>query len=133
MPGPEELSRAELLALLSAKDEQIDALVRVGKLTAQVKALVLKPGKDSATSSKPPSSDGPDRRPRGGSSRTRSGRKPGKQVGEPGTALCQVDDPDEVIPIQASRRVARDTTGGGPVMGYVAVRPMTWRRCRPRW
>jgi len=101
MPGPEELSRAELLALLSAKDEQIDALVRVGKLTAQVQALVLKLGKDSAMSSKPPSSDGPDRRPRGGSSRTRSGRKPGKQAGEPGSALCQVDDPDEVIPIQA--------------------------------
>jgi Family of unknown function (DUF6444) len=83
MPGPEELSRAQLLALLSAKDEQIDALVRVGKLTAQVQALVLKLGKDSASSSKPPSSDGPDRRRRGGSSRTRSGRKPGKQAGEP--------------------------------------------------
>ena len=93
---PEQLSREELLALLSAKDEQfeellaavvasdaakdarIDALlVMVGDLTAQVQALVLKLSKDSATSSNPPSSDGPDRRPRGGSSRARSGRKPG--------------------------------------------------------
>ena len=102
MPGPEELSREELLALLAAKDERIDALlVQVGELTRQVQTLVLKLGKDSATSSKPPSSDGPDRRPRGGSSRTRSGRKPGKQAGEPGTALYQVDDPDEVIAIPA--------------------------------
>jgi transposase len=117
---PEQLSREELLALLSAKDEQfvellaavvasdaakdarIDALlVQVGELTAQVQALVMKLSKDSATSSKPPSSDGPDRRPRGGSSRTRSGRRPGKQPGDPGTTLRLVDDPDERISIPA--------------------------------
>jgi transposase len=109
VPGPEELSREELLALLAAraaseaaKDERIDALlVMVGELTAQVQALVLRLGKDSSTSSKPPSSDGPERRPRGGSSRTRSGRAPGKQPGEPGTALRLVDDPDERIGIPA--------------------------------
>lgn len=120
MGEPEQLSREELLALLSAKDEQfvellaavvasdaakdarIDALlVQVGELTAQVQALVLKLSKDSATSSKPPSSDGPDRRPRGGSSRTRSGRKPGKQPGAPGTALRLVEDPNERIGIPA--------------------------------
>jgi len=100
--GPEELSREELFALLAAKDARIDALlVMVGELTAQVQALVLRLDKDSRTSSKPPSSDGPDRRPRGGSSRTRSGRKPGKQPGDPGTALRLVDDPDERIPIPA--------------------------------
>ncbi|WP_406386392.1 DUF6444 domain-containing protein [Streptomyces sp. NBC_01618] len=44
-----------------------------------MQALVLRLSKDSSTSSKPPSSDGPGKRPRGGSSRTRSGRKPGKQ------------------------------------------------------
>jgi transposase len=103
------LSREELLALLAArdaseavKDARIDALlVQVGELTAQVQALVLRLGKDSANSSKPPSSDGPGRRPRGGSSRKRSGRKPGKQPGEPGTALRLVDEPDERIPIPA--------------------------------
>ena len=70
-----------LLASLGARDERIDALlVTVGgtDLTAQVQALVLRLGKDSSTSSKPTSSDGPDRRPRGGSSRTSSGREPGK-------------------------------------------------------
>jgi transposase len=113
VPGPEELSREELLALLSsreadraaadaAKDARIDALlVTVGELTAQVQALVLKLGKDSSNSSKPPSSDGPGRRPRGGSSRKVSGRKPGKQPGDPGAALALVDDPAERIAIPA--------------------------------
>jgi transposase len=81
--GPDPAIAAELATLraqLLAKDERIDALlVQVGELTAQVQALVLKLSKDSSTSSKPPTSDGPGKRPRGGSSRTRSGRKPGKQ------------------------------------------------------
>jgi transposase len=109
VPDPGDLSREELLTLLAAreaadaaKDARIDALlVTVGELTAQVQALVLRLSKDSSTSSKPPSSDGPDRRPRGGSSRTVSGRRPGKQPGDPGTALRLVDDPDERIPIPA--------------------------------
>jgi transposase len=100
--GPEGLSREELLALLAAKDARIDALlVQVGELTAQVQALVLRLGKDSSNSSKPPSSDGPGRRPRGGSSRKVSGRRPGKQPGDPGTALRLVDDPDERVGIPA--------------------------------
>jgi transposase len=104
------MSREELLALLAAKDERIDALlVMVGELTAQVQALVLRLGQDSATSSKPPSSDGPDRRPRGGSSRTRSGRKPGKQPGDPGTALRLVDDPTERITVPAPAECACGT------------------------
>ena len=99
---PEGVSREELFALLAAKDARIDALlVQVGELTAQVQALVLRLSKDSSTSSKPPSSDGPDRRPRGGSSRRSSGRRPGKQPGDPGTALRLVDDPTERIGIPA--------------------------------
>jgi transposase len=101
-PEPSGLSREELFALLTAKDERIDALlVQIGELTAQVQALVLRLGKDSRSSSKPPSSDGPDRRPRGGSSRTSSGRKPGKQAGEAGTALRLVDNPNDRIGIPA--------------------------------
>jgi transposase len=112
VPEPEPLSREELLAMIAelraadaAKDARIDALlVQVGELTAQVQALVLRLSKDSSNSSRPPSSDGPgsrDRRPRGGSSRKVSGRKPGKQPGDPGTALRLVDDPDERIGIPA--------------------------------
>jgi transposase len=104
-----ELSREELLALIgelravdAAKDVRIDALlVTVGELTARVQALVLRLGKDSSNSSKPPSSDGPGRRPRGGSSRKASGRRPGKQPGDPGAALALVDDPGERIAIPA--------------------------------
>jgi transposase len=111
------MSREELLALVevlragdAVKDARIDGLlVMVGELTAQVQALVLRLGKDSATSSRPPSSDGPDRRPRGGSSRTRSGRKPGKQPGDPGTALRLVDDPSERIAIPAPAHCACGT------------------------
>lgn len=97
--------RGELAAARSreaAKDERIDQLlVQIAELTTQVQALVLRLSKDSSTSSKPPSSDGPDKRPRGGSSRTRSGRKPGKQPGDPGTTLRQVEDPNERITIPA--------------------------------
>lgn len=115
---PEELSREELLALLAArdasdaaKDARIDALlVQVGELTAQVQALILKLGKDSSNSSKPPSSDGPGRRPRGGSSRKASGRKPGKQPGDPGKALQLVEDPDERIAIPAPAACACGTS-----------------------
>lgn len=109
---PEEGLVSELAALRgdlaaarereAVKDERIDALlVQVGELTAQVQALVLRLSKDSSTSSKPPSSDGPGRRPRGGSSRTKSGRKPGKQPGDPGTTLRQVEVPDHRITIPA--------------------------------
>lgn len=109
MPDSEPLSREELLALLAAREEalaardaRIDALlVQVGELTAQVQTLVLRLSKDSSNSSQPPSSDGPARRPRGGSSRKASGRRPGKQPGDPGTALRLVDDPDERIGIPA--------------------------------
>ncbi|MGW3985373.1 IS66 family transposase, partial [Streptomyces mirabilis] len=91
-----------LRAQLTAKDERIDQLlVQIAELTTQVQALVLRLSKDSSTSSKPPSSDGPGKRPRGGSSRTRSGRKPGKQPGDRGTTLRQVDDPNERITIPA--------------------------------
>ena len=102
---PEHGVAAELVFLraqLAAKDERIDLLlVQIAELTTQVQALVLRLSKDSSTSSKLPSSVGPGKRPRGGSSRTRSGRKPGKQPGDPGTALRQVEDPNERILIPA--------------------------------
>ncbi|WP_406567977.1 DUF6444 domain-containing protein [Dactylosporangium fulvum] len=51
--------------------------------------------KDSRTSSRPPSSDGPGKAPRR-SRREVSGRPPGKQPGEAGFRLRQVDRPDRV-------------------------------------
>lgn len=103
----EAASRSDaLVAALRAERDEDRArterlLVQVGELTAQVQALVLRLGKDSSTSSTPPSSDDPNRRPRGGSSRERSGRKAGKQPGAPGAGLALVADPDEKVVIPA--------------------------------
>jgi transposase len=121
VPEQDGVSREELLAMLAAKDARIDALlVQVAGLTAQVQALVLRLGKDSSNSSKPPSSDGPGRRPRGGSSRKASGRRPGKQPGDPGTALRLVEDPDERIGIPAPAACACGTSLAE--VGVVGVR-----------
>lgn len=67
--GDPDWSVKDLLAEMAAarsreavKDERIDLLlVRIAELTTQVQALVLRLSKDSSTSSKPPSSDGPGR------------------------------------------------------------------------
>ena len=101
-----EPSREELLLLLSAKDATIAALtalveqqaVQVAGLVARVAELERQLGKDSSNSSKPPSSDAPFAKPAPKrSSRTRSGRGPGKQDGAPGTTLKRVADPDETF------------------------------------
>ena len=90
----------ELLALLKAKDEQVVELTRqVAALTDQVQQLVLRLNKDSKTSGKPPSSDPVVRRPKGGSSRTSTGRKPGGQKGSTTGTLRQAEDPDVEIPL----------------------------------
>jgi transposase len=89
--GPEELSRDELVALVRAQAELIEALrARVTELERRLDA-------NSSTSSKPPSSDSPYRKPPRRSARKASGRKPGKQPGDPGQTMELVDDPDEVV------------------------------------
>jgi transposase len=120
MESEGEPTREELLLLLSAKDTTIKALtelveqqatqaagsaVRIEQLTAQAEQLTARVvelerqrGKDSSNSSMPPSSDAPfaTSAPKR-SSRTRSGRRPGKQDNAPGTTLGRVEDPDETI------------------------------------
>jgi transposase len=78
----------ELAALVVAQARQIEVL------QARVVELERRLGLNSTNSSKPPSSDGLGKPPPR-SLRQRSGRKPGKQPGTPGTALSLVDDPDE--------------------------------------
>jgi len=91
----ERLSRLE--AVLAERDATIEELrARNEALTARVAQLEALLRKDSRTSSKPPSSDGPVKPPPR-SRRQRSGRGPGKQPGEPGVTLRQVDTPDEVV------------------------------------
>src|SRR5487761_1079848 len=85
--------RDELTAAqLAARDAQVAALA------AQVEELRRLLGKDSSTSSKPPSSDSPyKKKPNGRSMRGRSGRRPGKQPGAQSSTLKQSADPDHTV------------------------------------
>src|SRR5271170_2049782 len=93
MPSAQELSalpHAELAARLA------EAYRLIGRLQARVEELERRAGKDSSTSSRPPSSDGPyQKKSRDRSLRERGKRRPGKQPGDPGTTMRLVDDPDE--------------------------------------
>ena len=98
-PSAEELSAlpaAELAAGLA------EAYRLIGELTAKVKGLSARvgqlerqAGKDSSSSSRPPSSDSPYKKNRDRSLRERGRRRPGKQPGGPGTTMKLIDDPDE--------------------------------------
>jgi transposase len=84
----ERLGRLE--TALAERDARIEVLTRrVAELEAALR-------RNSRTSSKPPSSDGP-AKPPPRSRREPTDRSPGKQPGDPGFTLRQVTDPDEVI------------------------------------
>jgi len=84
----ERLARLE--EAITQRDTQIEVLTRrVAELEAALR-------KNSRTSSKPPSSDGPVKPPPR-SRREPTDRAPGKQPGEPGFTLRQVEVPDEVV------------------------------------
>ncbi|NMM01125.1 IS66 family transposase, partial [Paraburkholderia sp. RP-4-7] len=70
--------------------EQKDALIV--DLVKRLNALEAKLEKNSRNSSKPPSSDGPGRKPK--SLRGTSGAKPGAQPGHKGKTLKRVVQPD---------------------------------------
>jgi transposase len=87
-----------LLADLEERDRLIAALTeRVEVLTARVAELEARLGKNSQNSSKPPSSDNPFTKPPPRSLRGKSGRRPGKQSGDPGARLEPRPDPDQVV------------------------------------
>ena len=128
MPG--ESSEAELVAALqeanaglretnSGLREVIAAqAAQLEAQAARIEELERRLGADSSTSSRPPSSDGPYRKPARRSSRGSSGRRPGKQPGAPGSTMPLVDDPDEVIVCDVQRCEDCGTDlAGAPVIG----------------
>src|SRR4051812_49646834 len=81
--------------------EQLAALVvalqaRIAEQDARIAELERQLAASSRNSSKPPSTDGPDK-PAPKSLRGRSGRNPGGQPGREGRTLRQVAVPDEVV------------------------------------
>jgi transposase len=79
----------ELQALINGMLQKIAALEQ------EVADLRRQLGKDSSNSSKPPSSDGPGKKPRiAGSLRGVSGKKSGGQAGHKGDTLRRVETPD---------------------------------------
>lgn len=102
-PSYEQL--AALVVELSARLEETSA--RLAEANARIAELEAQLGKNSANSSKPPSSDGP-AKPAPKSLRGRSGRRPGGQAGHRGQTLCQVAEPDRRV-----RHVPRRCRGCG--------------------
>ena len=88
-PSYEELSE-EIVSLRAVVAEQAALIER---LTAEIAELRARLNMSSRNSSKPPSSDGY-AKPAPKSRRVRSGKKPGKQPGDPGRHLAQRSDPD---------------------------------------
>ena len=99
MPEP---TYQELVDLVASQAELIE------KLTARVAELERRLGADSSNSSRPPSSDSPYTKKvaKARSSRQRSGRKPGKQPGDPGVSRSLSDNPDKTV------RIDPDTCAG---------------------
>jgi transposase len=99
VPDEPGLPTAEELAALPhavLAERLAEAYRLIAQLTARVDALERRAGRDSFTSSRPPSSDSPFRKkPQDRSLREKGKRPPGKQPGEPGATMRLVDDPDE--------------------------------------
>lgn len=89
---------AEAVALIESLRAQVAQRdVVIGQLLERVAGLEARVGRNSRNSSAPPSSDNPfTKKPAPKSLRPRSGRRPGKQPGQPGSGLEARADPDIV-------------------------------------
>jgi transposase len=95
------ITREEFQVLYDQGPDAVYALIvnmqaTLEALTARVKQLEDRLGKDSHNSSKPPSSDGLAKKPK--SLRSKSGRRSGGQQGHPGRTLEFAEQPDRIVP-----------------------------------
>jgi transposase len=139
-PSYEELSE-ELSSLRTAVAEQAAV---IEKLTAEIAELRARLNMNSRNSSKPPSSDGY-AKPAPKSRRVRSGKKPGKQPGDPGRHLAQRSDPDatkvhppstcgncgdDLSDAEVTGRIVRQVFDLPPVALFCTEHQAERRRCR---
>src|SRR5207302_115895 len=82
-------------AALKSELAEVKALLAVA--VEQLAELQARLNQNSRNSSRPPSSDSPFVKPAPKSLRGKSGRRPGRPDGQPGTTLSQVEVPDEVV------------------------------------
>jgi transposase len=103
---PDAPTYEQLLALVDELSQRNAELERVVAVQAdRIAELQRRLGADSSNSSRPPSADLPweKRAAAKRSSRTRSGRNPGKQPGAEGSSRSLVADPDRVVVISPAR------------------------------
>lgn len=91
-------TNAGLREVITGQSIQIETQAgQLEVLAARIAELERRLSKDSTTSSKPPSSDPPYRKPERRSARGTSGRKPGGQPGATGSTMPLIDNPNETI------------------------------------
>jgi len=111
--GLDDASREDLLALIGLQQRVID------ELRAEVAELKRRVAMNSSNSSKPPSLDGPGVARKARTPRGKSGRRPGKQPGTPGTTLRWAADPQVVDHVPASCGGCGSDLSGAPDAGVV--------------
>ena len=103
---PDAPTYEQLLVLVGELSARVAGQDRIiGEQADRIAELERRLGADSSNSSRPPSSDAPwDKvRAKRRSSRTRSGRNPGKQPGAASSSRSLVEDPDRVVVIEPAR------------------------------
>jgi transposase len=111
VPSYEQLT--ELVAEVLADNAELKRIVAAQ--SEEIGELKRRLGADSSNSSRPPSSDAPwEKKPaRKRSSRTKSGRKPGKQPGASSASRTLSPDPDRRVPLVPARCVGCDASLAG--------------------
>lgn len=119
--------REELGTLRALVAELLPLKAQVAELSGHIEQLESRLSKDSHTSHFPPSSDRFGRQHRTKSLREPTERKPGAQPGHPGSTLCQVSTPDQIIVHAVTHCASCQQDLLGPSMRVGTVKAMVSR------